>query len=428
MDGGAKTMDDTRTKLTNGAFDESLRALYGDALQAQKAKYAALIDAFSGAFGPREPMQLFSAPGRSEIGGNHTDHQLGRVLAAAVTMDTLAVVAPRGDNVVRIHSRGYTPLCVSLDNLAPEEGELNESGALVRGIAERLVQTGYIVGGFDAVTASDVPKGSGLSSSAAFSILVCTIFSELYNEGNISPVEQALASKYAENKHFGKPSGLMDQLACAVGGFIAIDFEKPDEPKIERVECDLTALGYAICIVNCGGSHSDLTPEYAAVTREMGDVARYFGKTVLREVDEGAFYAELGALRKAVSDRAVLRAMHFFGDNARVPLQVEALRNRDAESFRRLMNESGRSSFMLLQNVCPTNPGERGLALALALSERVLEGRGAWRVHGGGFAGTIQALVPLDLVEPYQAEMERVFGVGCCYRFAVRPVGGTKIG
>ncbi len=417
-----------REKLTNGDFDNELSYLYGADFEAQKVKYAALADAFEGVMGQNDAAMLFSAPGRSEIGGNHTDHQLGRVLAAAVTMDTRAVVAKRNDNIVRIHSQGYTPLCVSLDNLSPDSTEKNASEALVRGIAERLAQNGWTVGGFDAVTASDVPKGSGLSSSAAFSILVCTIFSELFNDGRISPVEQALASKYAENKHFGKPSGLMDQLACAVGGFITIDFEQPEAPKIEKIECDLESLGYAICIVNCGGNHADLTPEYAAVTQEMGEVARFFGKSVLREVDEGAFYASIGQLRKAVSDRAVLRAMHFFGDNARVPDQAEALSRRDMETFRRLMNESGRSSFMLLQNVCPTDPAERGLALALALSERVLGGHGAWRVHGGGFAGTIQALVPLGMVDAYQMEMERAFGPGCCYRFAVRPVGGMKIG
>ena len=417
-----------RERLTNGEFDQTLKYLYADGYEAQKVKYAALTDAFEGAFGPNEEAVLFSAPGRSEIGGNHTDHQLGRVLAAAVTMDTRAVAAKRTDNIVRIHSQGYTPLCVSLDQLAPDEAENNASEALVRGIAEKLQLNGRKIGGFDAVTASDVPKGSGLSSSAAFSILVCTIFSELYNDGQIPPVEQALASKYAENKHFGKPSGLMDQLACAVGGFIAIDFEQPEEPKIEKVECDLNALGYAICIVNCGGNHADLTPEYAAVTKEMGEVAHFFGKTVLREVNEGDFYASLGQLRKTVSDRALLRAMHFFGDNARVPEQVSALKQSDIETFRKLMNDSGRSSFMLLQNVCPTDASERGLALALALSERVLGSRGAWRVHGGGFAGTIQALVPLGMVEAYQFEMERAFGPGCCYRFAVRPVGGAKIG
>jgi galactokinase len=417
-----------KTRLTNGDFDTTLRYLYGDALEAQKAKYAALTDAFERAFGESDDAALFSAPGRSEIGGNHTDHQLGRVLAATVTMDTRAVVAKRSDNIVRIHSQGYTPLCVSLDHLAPYAGEENASEALVRGIAERFAQTGRKVGGFDAVTASDVPKGSGLSSSAAFSILVCTIFSELYNGGEIPPVEQALASKHAENKHFGKPSGLMDQLACAVGGFIAIDFEQPDAPKIEKIDCDLSVLGYAICIVNCGGNHADLTHEYAAVAKDMGDVARIFGKTVLREVDEAEFYASLGQLRKSVSDRALLRAMHFFGDNARVPQQAEALKNYDIETFRQLMNASGRSSFMMLQNVCPTDVNERGLALALALSERTLGDRGAWRVHGGGFAGTILALVPLSMTAAYQAQMEQVFGCGCCYRFAVRPVGGIKIG
>ncbi|NLI54308.1 MAG: galactokinase [Clostridiales bacterium] len=417
-----------RAKLTNGAFDDALIYLYGTEYEAQKVKYGALADAFEGVMGQTDAAMFFSAPGRSEIGGNHTDHQLGRVLAAAVTMDTRAVVARRDDNVVRIHSQGYTPVFVSLDNLSPNAAEKNASEALVRGIAERLTQSGYRVGGFDAVTASDVPKGSGLSSSAAFSILVCTIFSELYNDGRIPPVEQALVSKYAENRHFGKPSGLMDQLACSVGGFIAIDFEQPEQPRIEKIECDLDALGYAICIVNCGGNHADLTQEYAAVTKEMGDVARFFGKSVLREVNEGAFYASLGPLRKAVSDRALLRAMHFFGDNARVPEQAEALRQKDMDTFRRLMNESGRSSFMLLQNVCPTDPSERGLALGLALSERVLGRHGAWRVHGGGFAGTIQALVPLGMVDAYQMEMERAFGAGCCYRFAVRPVGGIKIG
>ncbi len=415
-------------KLNIGELDEALRFLYSDALEAQKQKYTALINAFENAFGESDDAVLFSAPGRSEIGGNHTDHQLGRVLAATVTMDTRAVVAPRLDNIVRIHSQGFTPLCVSLDHLAPDATEENASEALVRGIAERFTQTGRNIGGFDAVTASDVPKGSGLSSSAAFSILVSTIFSELYNNGEITPVEQALASKYAENRHFGKPSGLMDQLACAVGGFVMIDFEHPEEPKIEKIDCDLSALGYGICIVNCGGDHADLTHEYAAVTKDMLEVAHYYGKSVLREVDEKDFYASLGQLRKTLPDRVLLRAMHFFGDNARVPMQAQALENKDIETFRQLMNESGKSSFMLLQNVCPTDSSERGLALALALSERMLTGKGAWRVHGGGFAGTILALVPLDMLAGYQAQMERVFGQGCCYRFAVRPVGGVQIG
>ncbi|HRX59187.1 MAG TPA: galactokinase family protein [Eubacteriales bacterium] len=416
-----------RDSLTGGALDGTLRSLYGDGFLLQREKYLALLDRFKREFGLCDEAALFSAPGRSEIGGNHTDHQLGRVLAAAVTMDTRAAAAPRSDNAVCIRSKGYPPLRLSLDRLDPRPGETNGSTALVRGIAERLRTDGWKIGGFDACIESDVPKGSGLSSSAAFSILICTIFSGLFNEGEIPPVEQALASKYAENVHFGKPSGLMDQLASAVGGFVAIDFADPEKPEIERVECDLAANGYAVCIVNAGGSHANLTPEYAAIPAEMGEVARRFGKQFLRQVDEAEFYAALPKLRGAVPDRALLRAMHFFAENERVPKQVRALKEGDMEAFRLLMNESGRSSFEYLQNVCPSDPNERGLALALAVSERMLKGEGAWRVHGGGFAGTIQALVPLKRVAAYSEEIERVFGAGSCYRFAVRPAGGVQL-
>jgi len=416
-----------RDSLTGGALDGTLRSLYGDGFLLQREKYLALLDRFKREFGLCDEAALFSAPGRSEIGGNHTDHQLGRVLAAAVTMDTRAAAAPRSDNAVCIRSKGYPPLRLSLDRLDPRPGETNGSTALVRGIAERLRTDGWKIGGFDACIESDVPKGSGLSSSAAFSILICTIFSGLFNEGEIPPVEQALASKYAENVHFGKPSGLMDQLASAVGGFVAIDFADPEKPEIERVECNLAANGYAVCIVNAGGSHANLTPEYAAIPAEMGEVARRFGKQFLRQVDEAEFYAALPKLRGAVPDRALLRAMHFFAENERVPKQVRALKEGDMEAFRLLMNESGRSSFEYLQNVCPSDPNERGLALALAVSERMLKGEGAWRVHGGGFAGTIQALVPLKRVAAYSEEIERVFGAGSCYRFAVRPAGGVQL-
>lgn len=422
-------MQSLRERLIGGELDGSLVRLYGaDAHMEQRARYLALERAFSAEFGDHEDAAFYSAPGRSEIGGNHTDHQLGRVLAAAVTVDTIAAAAPRYDHTVRIHSKGYPTLCVSLDGLDPCKEEQNASEALVRGIADGLTQRGWAVGGFDAATTSDVPKGSGLSSSAAFSILVCTIFSELFNGGKIPPVEQALASKYAENVYFGKPSGLMDQLACAVGGFVAIDFCDPEKPVIERIDCDLERLGYAVCIVGAGGSHADLTPEYAAIPAEMGTVSRFFGKRVLREVGEAAFYAALPELRKTVSDRALLRAIHFFSENARVPKQADALKKGDMEAFRTLMTESGRSSFEYLQNVYPAAAKERELALALALSEHLLGKKGAWRVHGGGFAGTILALVPLSLAEEYRAQMERVFGAGSCYRFAVRPVGGVKVG
>ena len=349
------------------------------------------------------------------------------MLAAAVTLDLVAVTVRRNDDQICICSTGYAPVRLRTSDLAPRTKERNTSVALVRGIAARLRETGYRVGGFDAFVTSDVPKGSGLSSSAAYSILIATIFSYLFNDGSVTPLEQALVSKFAENNYFGKPSGLMDQLACAVGGFATIDFLDAENPVVERVDCDLEKLGYAVCIVNARGSHSNLTPEYAAVPAEMGQVAACFGKTHLRQVDEIAFYNRLGSLRKQVSDRALLRAIHFFEENARVPEQVQALKAGDMSQFRKLMLASGESSFTQLQNVCPSNASERSIALALALSRRMLQDIGAWRIHGGGFAGTIQALVPLDHIAAYTAEMERVFGAGCYYRLTVRPVGGVEI-
>jgi len=419
----------TEREIRAGVLDDALAPLYGaDGVCAQRPRYANALTGFERAFSAREDAVFFSAPGRSEIGGNHTDHQLGRVLASAVTLDVIAAAAPRADDAVYLRSKGYAPMRLSLDRLEPVEGEKNTSAALVRGIAAKLAGAGRGFGGFDAWIESDVPAGSGLSSSAAFGVLIGTIFSGLYNEGAIPPVELALAAKHAENAFFGKPSGLMDQLACAVGGMVAIDFAHPERPEVERVACDLRALGYAIVVVNAGGSHAGLTAEYAAIPLEMGMVARQFGKTVLREVEPERFYASLGSLRGKAPDRALLRATHFFAENARVPKLVEAFRAGDGEAIRALMIESGRSSAEYLQNVCPSNPAERSVALALALSERLLDGIGAWRVHGGGFAGTVQALVPLDRLDDYETEMERAFGKGCCYRLSVRPVGGVRVG
>lgn len=418
----------TQREIANGALDMTLGSLYGaERLAAQRARYAHALTAFTGAFGERPERMLLSAPGRSEIGGNHTDHQLGRILAAAVTLDIIAIAAPRGDDAVCIHSAGYPPMRLSLGRLEPVEREKNTSAALVRGIAAALIRAGRRAGGFDAWIESDVPTGSGLSSSAAFGVLIGTIFSALHNGGALSPVMLAQASKYAENDYFGKPSGLMDQLACAVGGMVAVDFARPEQPEIEQVPCDLRALGYAIVIVNAGGSHAGLTAEYAAIPEEMGLVARFFGKTVLSEVEPAQFYASLGSLRGKAPDRALLRAMHFFEENARVPRLVAAFRAGNGEAIRELIIESGRSSAEYLQNVCPANPNERSVALALALSERLLRGVGAWRVHGGGFAGTIQALSPFDCLDGYVSGMEAVFGSGCCYRLSVRPVGGTRV-
>jgi galactokinase len=382
---------------------------------------------FTAQFGENENEALFSAPGRSEIGGNHTDHQLGRVLAAAVTVDVCAVAAPRKDGIVNIHSLGFPPLSVSLDQLAPNAGEQNASEALVRGIAERFTQQGRNVGGFDAVTVSDVPKGSGCHPARRSASSCVPFFPNCSTKAISPPVEQALASKYAENKHFGKPSGLMDQLAARWAGLSPLILKSRSTRALKRSTAIWPNSATPSASSTAAENHADLTPEYASIPAEMGAVARFFGKTVLREVEESAFYAALPELRKTVSDRAILRAIHFFAENARVVEQANALKNGDAEAFRLLMNESGRSSFQYLQNVCPGDPSERGLALALALSERLLNGVGAWRVHGGGFAGTIQALVPLDRVEAYRAEIERVLGEGSCYRFAVRPVGGVML-
>lgn len=401
--------------------------LYPGDTQRQTARYAALREAFAAAFGRSEGIRFFSAPGRSEIGGNHTDHQHGCVLACAVTLDLAAAVTARDDQQICICSEGYDPIRLDANQTEPNPQEKNTSVALVRGILAGLRQRGWRTGGFDACVESDVPKGSGLSSSAAYSILIASIISGLYNDGTISPLDQALASKLAENVYFGKPSGLMDQLACATGGFAAIDFADPEQPVVERIDCDLERMGYAICIVNPGGSHANLTPEYAAIPEEMYAVAHALGKQVLREVPEEQFYAEIASLRQKTGDRAVLRAMHYFAENIRAQQQAAALKQGDMEQFRQLMRQSGSSSFEQLQNVCPADAGERSLALALALSERMIGESGAWRVHGGGFAGTMQALVPLDRAQAYTEMMERVFGEGCCYRLRVRPIGGCEV-
>lgn len=408
---------------------QDLKALYGAEAEAQRARYAALNTAFAEALGAEaEALEYFSAPGRTEVGGNHTDHNNGKVLAAAVNLDVIAAVKKTENGVIRLKSAGYPMDTVDTAELSVQESEKERSAALIRGVCARLKALGYKVGGFDAVTASRVLKGSGLSSSAAFEVLVVTILSHLYNGGAIAPVEAAQISKYAENVYFGKPSGLLDQMAASVGGFTTMDFADPAAPKIEKIDFDLEKLGYALCVVDTGGNHADLTGEYAAVPAEMKAVAAEMGASVLREVDEAAFYAAIPSLRKTVGDRAVLRAIHFFSDNRIVDGEVGALKSGDFEEFKRLVIASGRSSAVNLQNVfAVVNPQEQGLSLALALIERQLSGRGAWRVHGGGFAGTVQAYVPLDMLEGFRAEMEAVFGAGACYVLSIRGVGGTKV-
>ena len=419
-----------KAMLQNGAMDSRLRRVYvSDAeIKAQYARYTAVIDAFSELFSGERDIRLFSAPGRSEVGGNHTDHNHGRVLAAGINLDAIAAAAKNDDNIVRVKSEGYPMDVVDLSDLSVQESELGHSPALVRGVCRGFLNYGYKIGGFDATTASRVLSGSGLSSSAAYEVLVGTMLNYLYNDGKVDAVTIAKIAQYAENEYFGKPCGLMDQTACSVGSFVTIDFKDPQNPEIKEVKFDFAACGHALCIVDTKGSHSDLTDEYAYIREEMESVAQYFGKKVLREVPEAEFYGEIASVRKRVGDRAVLRAMHFYADNARVLKEVDALRAGDFETFKQYILESGNSSYMYNQNVFSVKkPQEQPVSLALAISQRVLSRRGAWRVHGSGFAGTIQAFVPLDLLDAYKREIEQVFGEGACYVLSIRPVGGTEI-
>lgn len=376
----------------------------------------------------RKPERYFSAPGRTEIGGNHTDHQRGRVLAAAVNLDTRAAVAVNGTQEVRILSKGY-PLCVvSLDTLVPQQAEINTTPALVRGVCARFAQLGCPVEGFDAYCESTVLPGSGLSSSAAFEVLIGTIVNGLFFEGKVSQPEIAQIGQYAENVFFGKPCGLMDQTASAVGNLVTIDFGDKDHPVIEPVDFDFSSCGHALCIIDSQASHADLTDEYAAIPGELKQICAYFGKEVLTQVPEAEFYAAIPALRKCCPDRAILRAIHVYQDNARVPQQVQALREGNFDKFLSLVKQSGHSSYMYLQNVIPAGYIEhQDVAVALALCEHYLQGRGAYRVHGGGFAGTVQAFVPFDLLEAFRSGLDAALGEGACHVLSIRPQGGVEM-
>ncbi len=406
-----------------------LENLYPLETQVQEGRYSELKANFKEFFGYDDGVEFYSAPGRSEIGGNHTDHQRGRVIAASINLDIIGCVAKRDDNTIVLKSHEYSKYdTVDISDLEANEAEYDKSSALIRGVCARCKQLGYNIGGFDCYTVSNVLKGSGLSSSAAFEVLVVTIINHLYNDDKIDPVTVAKIAQYAENVHFGKPSGLLDQSGSSVGGVTVIDFNDKENPLYESISFDLHKFGYNLCVVDTGGNHADLTPEYAAVPTEMKQVAGFFGKEVLREVDEKDFYANIKVLREKFGDRAVLRAIHFYDDNNTAKAMAEALKSENFEAFKGYVVKSGNSSFKHLQNVfCCANPSEQGLSLALALTEKVLEGKGAYRVHGGGFAGTIQAYVPFELLDTYKKEIENVFGEGSCYVLSVRPVGGTKV-
>ncbi len=417
--------------IEQGGIDGRLTHIYGEAaLSMQKARYIKAIGDFSEIYGAEREVGLYSVAGRSELSGNHTDHNYGCVIAASIDLDIIAVASAREDSIIRIKSEGFPEDAVDFSAYtAPLSDKFGTSESIIAGMCAGFSKDGYAVGGFDAYTTSNVLKGSGLSSSAAFEDMVGNILSHMYNGGRVDNVEIAKLAQYAENEFFGKPCGLMDQVACAVGGIVGIDFANPKSPIIDKVDFDITGAGYNLCIVNTGGNHADLTDDYASVPAEMKAVAAHLGKSVLREVDEDKLVSEIPALRKKVGDRAILRALHFFAENKRVARQRAALSGGDLDGFFSEVLASGRSSFCYLQNVYTTkNLSEQGLSLALCLADGYLSGkRAAWRVHGGGFAGTIQAFVPTSEVEGFRALMDGVFGEGKCIVLRIRPEGAVRI-
>ena len=416
--------------IKSGGLDLVLTRIYGkENLEAQKERYIEAVSDFEAIYGECE-VSLFSVPGRSELSGNHTDHNHGKVLAGSINLDIIAVSAKTDDGVIRIKSKGFDEDFVDTKEYTePREGDYFKSSALIAGMAKAFKNEGYASGGYVAYTTSNVFKGSGLSSSAAFEVMVGNILNYFYNDGKVENTEIAKMAQYSENVFFGKPCGLMDQMACAVGGFVYIDFEDTKNPVIEKIPFDLSGQGYALCIVNTGGNHADLNEDYASVPQEMKSVAGFFGKEYLRQLTKDEVLASVELLRIACGDRAILRAIHFFNENERVANQATSLRQGDIKGFFKLVKKSGRSSFMYLQNVFTTkNVREQGLSLALAITDSVLSGTdSAFRVHGGGFAGTIQAFVPFNLVEQYREAIDSAFGQGACHVLRIRPDGAIKV-
>ena len=375
-----------------------------------------------------EKQYVFSAPGRTEICGNHTDHQHGCVLAAAVDLETVATVQVNESNLIEIQSEGYPLVTVDLNDLTVREEEKNSTAALIRGVASAFVQRGAKLSGFRAEVRSTVLPGSGLSSSAAFEVLIGTILNELFFEKKLTAIEIAQIGQYAENVYFGKPCGLMDQMASCVGGMVYIDFEDPENPKVQKIDVDLATFGYGLCIIDTGADHADLTDEYAAIPGELAELCQCFDKKYLREIPKAEFVQKISEIRGKVTDRAILRAFHIYRENDRVRQLVEALRWDDIEAFLDLIKESGRSSWMYLQNITPAGAVQhQEVAVALALCETYLKGQGAFRVHGGGFAGTVQAFVPLDMLDSFKASIEEVLGENSCHVLNIRQQGGIRV-
>lgn len=417
-------------KIIAGEYDTSFTKLYGSGqLETQKQRYIKALESFAKEYGTEREVALYSAPGRTEIGGNHVDHNDGVVMAAAVDLDIIAVVSRNDDNVVRLKSEGFDkPFEVDLSVMEPQQQEMGSSNGLIRGVAAGILQKGGKVGGFDGYSTSSVLSGSGLSSSAAFEVVIGAIFVGEYGNSNIDQVEIAKISQYAENVFFGKPCGLMDQTACAVGGAITIDFADPTQPIVNKIAFDLEKHGFALCITDTKGSHADLTDDYAAIRSEMEQVAAFFGKKVLREVSEEQVFDNLAALREQLGDRACLRAMHFFAECRRAKELYTAVEQDRFADFLAHIIQGGHSSFEYNQNAYSIkSPKEQGVALGVAVSQHILEGKGAWRLQGGGFAGTIQAFVPFSMLETYKTQIEKVFGEGACYVLNVRNYGAVAV-
>lgn len=420
-----------KEELKKGTYDDQLKYIYSsDEVTAYQDRFVEVIDELEKTFGKNgDEIRLFSAPGRTEIGGNHTDHQHGCVLAAGLNLDVVAAVKQTGTNEVRIQSKGYPMDVIKLDDTEPRKEEFDRASALIRGVIRKISDMGYKISGFDAYTVSNVLKGSGMSSSAAFEVLIGTVINGLFCNNEIDAVEIAKIAQYAENVYFGKPCGLMDQMASSVGSVVAIDFENTDLPIVKKVDFDFSKTGYSLCIIDSGANHADLTDEYAAITVEMRMVANYFNKDFLREVDPQEFFKNLSGVREALkNDRAIIRAMHYFNESQRAVDEAQALEDNDFERFLDIVKKSGYSSYMYLQNIyAASQPTNQAVSLVLALCDEFLGENGAYRVHGGGFAGTVQAFVPNDMTEEFKTQIEAVIGEGMCHILSIRPVGGVEI-
>lgn len=420
-------INEIKSAVLDGKFDDSFRLLYGET-ELPRKRYAAACDSFKALYPESGEIRFFSAPGRTEVGGNHTDHQHGCVLAASVNLDVIAVVSENNDGVIRIKSEGYPEDCVDINDLDKKEKESGKAISLIRGVCHKFAEAGCQLKGFNAYTISNVLKGSGLSSSAAFEVLIGTILNGMFFDNKIAPIEIAKIGQFAERDYFDKPCGLLDQMASSMGGFTYADFNDPANPITESVDLDITGYGYSLCFVETGGDHTNLTPDYAGITLECKAISEALGVEFLRDANEEEFYSRIPELREKCGDRAILRAFHFFHEQKRVEDQKNALKKGDFEEFLKLVNASGQSSFDYLQNLYSlSDVSMQGIPLGIAFTKDFLKETGACRVHGGGFAGAVQCYVPTDKVEEFKEYSEKFFGKGNCHVLSIRPVGGYEV-